>query len=141
MLIKVSKLFILVLLLVGFSACAGIADYQITLIRDYDVVRTSSESIFIAKRIDETSHNASSIPVSKEGTLTEDHPEYVTQVAHDYDRYILAKTDKDLYYILDTTTEEVYGELNLAEFTNKKKELGISESIILKDLSEYDKEK
>lgn len=37
--------FTIFVLLLGLSACAGIADYTITLIQDYDVVRTSEERI------------------------------------------------------------------------------------------------
>ena len=65
--------------------------------------------------------------------------EYVTQVGHDKDRYIIAKTNLNNYYLLDTKEIIVQGPLTQERFVEAKENGEIPQSIILKDLDEYEK--
>ena len=124
---------ILIMTLVG---CAGLGDYSIELINGYKVVRTSAE---VKTIINTNDGNDIVVPPGERW----DEGEYLVKVGYDVQRYIVAKTNIDLYYIIDTKNiqkEVVYGPLSESEFYKKKKELKIPSSLQLKDLDEYESE-
>ena len=61
------------------------------------------------------------------------------QVGHDNTRYIIAKTNLDNYYLLDTKEVIVHGPFTEEKFIQVKENAKISENVILKDLDEYEK--
>ena len=65
--------------------------------------------------------------------------ESVIKVGQD-STYIIAQTNMDKYYILDTKEESVLEFKSEYEFNLKKKELGISEDVSLESLGKYKKE-
>lgn len=119
-------------LLVG---CAGAADYEIELINGFKVVRTSAEKICIGSP--DYSYDKVLVPLYK----NYEDGEYVIQVGHDKERYIVAKTNLDNYYIIDTKDVLVSGPFDKEKFDTIKEKIGISESMNLKDLDEYEKMK
>lgn len=66
--------------------------------------------------------------------------EYIVQVGHDENRYIVAKTNLNVYYIIDTKEVVKYGPLTNIEFNKEKNKLNIPSSIELKDLDEYEQD-
>ena len=127
-------------LVVCLSACGGIAfgpglnDFDAELIHGYALVQYSAHEILISKP---ASHNRNTGVYAK-----------VVSLGYD-DRYILAKqqlldtqekhplTDKFQYWIIDAPVEKQFGPLTEDEFHAKRKELGVSEKIELKDKNEY----
>ena len=87
--------FSIVLLIIGMVGCAGAGDYEIELINGFKVIKTSAEKVHIGSF--EYSYDEVLIPLLAEY----EKGEYVTQVGHDKDRYIIAKTNLDNYYLLD----------------------------------------
>ena len=69
----------------------------------------------------------------------DDEGEYVTQVGHDNDRYIIAKTNLNNYYLLDTKEPIVYGPFTEEKFIQVKENVKIPESVTLKNLDKYKK--
>lgn len=133
-------LIIILLLMVIMIGCAGAGDYEINLINGYHIVRTSANNIKILKKDKEDiTGNAPTIPVYNESKDNDDL-ELVMEVGQD-DRFILAKTSKELYYILDTHIEVLYKSLIKSKFEEVKNELGISNDIELKSLDSYKKVK
>lgn len=119
--------------------CAGASDYEIKLINDYHVMRMSANNVKILKEDGkDTTGKAPSIPPYYEDKEEEYNSESVEKVGQD-DRYILAKTNKNMYYILDTEKDTLLEYLSQSEFENYKKELNIASDIELKDLEEYEK--
>lgn len=132
---------IVLILLIGLTTtgCSGAADYRILLINDYYVAKTSTKNVKIFKIGDkDITGNAPSIPIYHEGKEDEYEAESVVKVGQD-DRYIIAKTNREAYYILDTKEEQVMEFLSEDEFNLKKNGLGISDDINLKSLDEYEK--
>ena len=68
-----------------------------------------------------------------------DKGEYVTQVGHDKDRYIIAKTNLNNYYVLDTKEIIVHGPLTEEKFKEAKENVEVPKNITIKDLDEYEK--
>lgn len=127
------------------SGCAGLGDYDITLPDGYSVIRTSAHMIKICKQEDEESWGEVLIPAK------------VVEVAWN-DKYILAKqlglkrnTDNPnssyeipdgtqvYYWILEMTTQKKFGPFSEKEFIEKKRELKISDNVILKSVDSYKK--
>lgn len=130
---KVRLILSIMLLMIGMVGCAGAEDYEIELINGFKVIRTSAERVHIGSP--EYSYDKVLIPL-----LTyEEEGEYVTKVGHDNDRYIIAKTNLDNYYLLDTKVPIVRGPFTEEKFIEAKKNEKISDSVILKDLEEYEK--
>lgn len=115
--------------------CAGAGDYEIELINGFKVIRTSSEKVHIGSF--EYSYDELLIPILEDY----DKGEYVTQVGHDNNRYIIAKTNLNKYYLLDTKEIIVKGPLTQEKFVEAKENAKIPKSITLKDLDEYEKVK
>lgn len=113
--------------------CAGTGDYEIELINGFKVIRTSAEKVHIASS--EYSYDELLIPLIDDY----DEGEYVIQVGHDNDRYIIAKTNLNNYYLLDTKEPIVYGPFIKEGFIQVKENVKIPESVILKDLDKYKK--
>ena len=113
--------------------CAGASDYEIELINGFKVRRTSGEKVHIASV--EYSYDELLIPILEDY----DKGEYVTQVGHDNDRYIIAKTNLNNYYLLDTKEIIVQGPLTKAKFVEARENVEIPNNITLKDLDEYEK--
>ncbi|MGL5692852.1 MAG: hypothetical protein ACRCXA_02155, partial [Peptostreptococcaceae bacterium] len=88
---KIGVIFSIVLLMIGVVGCAGAGDYDIELINGFKVIRTSAEKIHIGSP--EYSYDEVLIPLLADY----DEGEYVTQVGHDNDRYIIAKTNLNNY--------------------------------------------
>lgn len=121
------------------TGCAGAGDYRIEIIDGYYVAKISTNNIKIFK--DDTKDitgKAPSIPIYHEGKEDEYDSESVIKLGYN-DRYILAKTNKEKYYILDTKDEYVLEFKSEELFITKKLELGIDDSITLKSLDEYNK--
>lgn len=141
---EITKITLLFLFLVMVQGCAGLGDYDIELPGKYSVVRTSAHQVTISPQQSSSSWGSPIVPAK------------VVQVAWN-ENYILAKQlglkqdpnktnyyeipdeTKEYYWILNVRTKEAYGPLNKQDFDNKKKELLISDTIVLKDLNKYTK--
>ena len=130
---KIGVIFSTILLMLGMVGCAGAGDYEIELINGFKVRRTSAEKVHIASP--EYSYDELLIPLLADY----DEGEYVTQVGHDNDRYIIAKTNLNNYYLLDTKEPIVYGPFTEEKFMQVKENAKISNNVVLKDLDEYEK--
>lgn len=130
---KIGVIFSTILLMLGMVGCAGAGDYEIELINGFKVRRTSSEKVHIASP--EYSYDELLIPLLADY----DEGEYVTQVDHDNDRYIIAKTNLNNYYLLDTKESIVYGPFTEEKFIQVKENVKIPESVTLKNLDKYKK--
>ena len=130
---KFRVIFSIVLLMIGMVGCAGAADYEIELINGFKVIRTSAQKVHIASQ--EYSYDELLIPLLADY----DEGEYVTQVGHDNDRYIIAKTNLNNYYLLDTKEPRVDGPFTEEKFIQVKENAKIPESVTLKNLDEYKK--
>ena len=113
--------------------CAGVGDYEIELINGFKVIKTSSEKVHIGSP--EYSYHKLLIP------LLDDYNEgeFVTKVGHDNYRYIIAKTNLNNYYLLDTKEAILHGPLTDERFVDVKENEEIPKSITLKCLDEYEK--
>ncbi|MEG1311850.1 MAG: DUF3997 domain-containing protein [Romboutsia sp.] len=131
---KIVVIFSIVLLMIGAVGCAGVGDYDIELINGFKVIRTSAEKIHIGSP--EYSYDELLIPLLADY----DEDEYVTQVGNDNDRYIIAKTNLNNYYLLDTKEPIVNGPFTEEKFIEVKENVKIAESVTLKDLDKYEKE-
>lgn len=130
---KIRVIFSTILLMLGMVGCAGAGDYEIELINGFKVRRTSAEKVHIASP--EYSYVELLIPLLADY----DEGEYVTQVGHDNDRYIIAKTNLNNYYLLDTKEPIVYGPFTEEKFMQVKENVKIPESVTLKNLDKYKK--
>lgn len=122
---KIGVVLSIILLIIGMVGCAGVGDYEIELINGFKVIRTSAEKVHIGSP--EYSYDGLLIPLLADY----EKGEYVTKVGHDNNRYIIAKTNLDNYYLLDTKKIIVSGQV--------KENAEILESITLKDLDAYEK--
>ena len=130
---EIRVIFSTILLMLGMVGCAGAGDYEIELINGFKVRRTSAEKVHIASP--EYSYDELLIPLLADY----DEGEYVTQVGHDNDRYIIAKTNLNNYYLLDTKEPIVYGPFTEEKFMQVKENVKIPESVTLKNLDKYKK--
>ena len=130
---KIGVVFSIIILMIGMVGCAGAGDYEIELINGFKVRRTSAEKVHIASP--EYSYDELLIPLLADY----DEGEYVTQVGHDNDRYIIAKTNLNNYYLLDTKEPIVYGPFTEEKFMQVKENVKIPESVTLKNLDKYKK--
>ena len=130
---KIGVIFSTILLMLGMVGCAGAGDYEIELINGFKVRRTSAEKVHIASP--EYSYDELLIPLLADY----DEGEYVTQVGHDNDKYIIAKTNLNNYYLLDTKEPIVYGPFTEEKFMQVKENVKIPESVTLKNLDKYKK--
>ena len=130
---KIGVVFSIVLLMIGMVGCAGAGDYEIELINGFKVIRTSAEKVHIGSP--EYSYDEILIPLLADY----EKGEYVTKVGHDNDRYIIAETNLNNYYLLDTKEPIVRGPFTEEEFIQVKENAEISKSVILKDLDTYEK--
>ena len=122
------------------TGCSGVTDYRIILNNDYYIAKTSANNAKIFKIEDkDISGRAPSIPVYNKENDEEYEKESVIKVGQD-STYIIAQTNMDRYYILDTKEESVLEFKSEYEFNLKKKELGISEDVSLESLGKYKKE-
>lgn len=130
---KIGVALSLALLMIGMVGCAGAGDYEIELINGFKVMRTSAERVHIG------SHEYNYEEVLIPHLTNYEEGEYVIQVGHDNNRYIIAKTNLDNYYLLDTKEVIVHGPFTEEKFIQVKEDAKISESVTLKDLDEYEK--
>ena len=122
------------------TGCSGATDYRIILNNDYYVAKTSANNAKIFKIEDkDITGKAPSIPIYHEAHDEEYEKESVLKVGQD-SRYIIAQTNIDKYYILDTEEENVIEFESENEFNLKKRELGISDDVSLESLDKYKKE-
>ena len=122
------------------TGCSGVTDYRIILNNDYYIAKTSANNAKIFKIEDkDITGRAPSIPVYNKENDEEYEKESVIKVGQD-STYIIAQTNMDRYYILDTKEESVLEFKSEYEFNLKKKELGISEDVSLESLGNYKKE-
>ena len=122
------------------TGCSGVTDYRIILNNDYYIAKTSANNAKIFKIEDkDITGRAPSIPVYNKENDEEYEKESVIKVGQD-STYIIAQTNMDRYYILDTKEESVLEFKSEYEFNLKKKELGISEDVSLESLGKYKKE-
>lgn len=122
------------------TGCSGLTDYRIILNNDYYIAKTSANNAKIFKIEDkDITGRAPSIPVYNKENDEEYEKESVIKVGQD-STYIIAQTNMDRYYILDTKEESVLEFKSEYEFNLKKKELGISEDVSLESLGKYKKE-
>ena len=119
------------------TGCSGVTDYRIILNNDYYIANTSANNAKIFKIEDkDITGRAPSIPVYNKENDEEYEKESVIKVGQD-STYIIAQTNMDRYYILDTKEESVLEFKSEYEFNLKKKELGISEDVSLESLGKY----
>ena len=122
------------------TGCSGVTDYRIILNNDYYIAKTSANNAKIFKIEDkDITGRAPSIPVYNKENDEEYEKESVIKVGQD-STYIIAQTNMDRYYILDTKEESVLEFKSEYEFNLKKKEIGISEDVSLESLGKYKKE-
>ena len=122
------------------TGCSGVTDYRIILNNDYYIAKTSANNAKIFKIEDkDITGRAPSIPVYNKENDEEYEKESVIKVGQD-STYIIAQTNMDRYYILDTKEESVLEFKSEYEFNLKKKELGISEDVSLESLGKCKKE-
>ena len=122
------------------TGCSGVTDYRIILNNDYYIAKTSANNAKIFKIEDkDITGRAPSIPVYNKENDEEYEKESVIKVGQD-STYIIAQTNMDRYYILDTKEESVLEFKSEYEFNLNKKELGISEDVSLESLGKYKKE-
>ena len=122
------------------TGCSGVTDYRIILNNDYYIAKTSANNAKIFKIEDkDITGRAPSIPVYNKENDEEYEKESVIKVGQD-STYIIAQTNMDRYYILDTKEESVLEFKSEYEFNLKKKELGISEDVSLESLNKKKKE-
>ena len=122
------------------TRCSRVTDYRIILNNDYYIAKTSANNAKIFKIEDkDITGRAPSIPVYNKENDEEYEKESVIKVGQD-STYIIAQTNMDRYYILDTKEESVLEFKSEYEFNLKKKELGISEDVSLESLGKYKKE-
>ena len=122
------------------TGCSGVTDYRIILNNDYYIAKTSANNAKIFKIEDkDITGRAPSIPVYNKENDEEYEKDSVIKVGQD-STYIIAQTNMDRYYILDTKEESVLEFKSEYEFNLKKKELGISEDVSLESLGKYKKE-
>ena len=122
------------------TGCSGVTDYRIILNNDYYIAKTSANNAKIFKIEDkDITGRAPSIPVYNKENDEAYEKESVFKVGQD-STYIIAQTNMDRYYILDTKEESVLEFKSEYEFNLKKKELGISEDVSLESLGKYKKE-
>ena len=122
------------------TGCSGVTDYRFILNNDYYIAKTSANNAKIFKIEDkDITGRAPSIPVYNKENDEEYEKESVIKVGQD-STYIIAQTNMDRYYILDTKEESVLEFKSEYEFNLKKKELGISEDVSLESLGKYKKE-
>lgn len=122
------------------TGCSGVTDYRIILNNDYYIAKTSANNAKIFKIEDkDITGRAPSMPVYNKENDEEYEKESVIKVGQD-STYIIAQTNMDRYYILDTKEESVLEFKSEYEFNLKKKELGISEDVSLESLGKYKKE-
>lgn len=125
--------------LIILTSCAGPANYSLDLPGNYSIVSTSAHQVTISPKISDSNWGGYVIPTK------------VTEVAWD-DNYILVKqlglvsdpksgsnyqipNDNDVnFWILEIDSEKVFGPLVEVDFVEKKTELGVSESVILKKI-------
>ncbi|WP_282942172.1 DUF3997 domain-containing protein [Paenibacillus sp. RC67] len=122
------------------SGCAGLGDYDISLPGGYSVVRTSAHQVTISRQVSEGVWGERVVPAK------------VVQIAWD-ERYILAKQvglmndpmrtnssyqipDESVvgYWIIDIQTDETRGPMTEEDFAARRKQDGISDSLILKTI-------
>ena len=116
------------------TGCSGVTDYRIILNNDYYIAKTSANNAKIFKIEDkDITGRAPSIPVYNKENDEEYEKESVIKVGQD-STYIIAQTNMDRYYILDTKEESVLEFKSEYEFNLKKKELWISEDVSLESL-------
>ncbi|RDY27859.1 DUF3997 domain-containing protein [Romboutsia weinsteinii] len=130
---KIGVVLSIILLMLGVVGCAGAGDYEIELINGFKVIRTSAEKVHIGSP--EYSYDELLIPLLADY----EEGEYIIKVGHDNNRYIIAKTNLDNYYLLDTKELIVHGPFTEEKFIQVKENAKISESIALKDLDAYEK--
>ena len=130
---KIRVILSIIFLMTGMVGCAGAADYEIELINGFKVTRTSAQRVHIGSPA--YSYDELLIPLLADY----EEGEYVTKVGHDNNRYIIAKTNLDNYYLLDTKEPIVRGPFTEEKFIQVKENAEISESVTLKDLDEYEK--
>ena len=130
---KIGVVLSIILLMIGMVGCAGAGDYEIELINGFKVIRTSAEKVHIGSP--QYSYDELLIP----HLADYDEGDYVTKVGHDNDRYIIAKTNLNNYYLLDTKEPIVRGPFTEEKFIQVKENAEIPESVTLKDLDAYEK--
>ena len=119
--------------MIGIVGCAGAGDYEIELINGFKVIRTSAQKVHIGSP--EYSYDELLIPIFDDY----EKGEFVEKVGHDNHRYIIAKTNFNNYYVLDTKNVIVQGPLTKEKFVKVKENLEIPNTVVLKDLNEYKK--
>ena len=132
---KIGVIISIILLIIGMVGCAGTGDYEVELINGFKAIRTSAKKVHIGSS--EYSYDELLIPLIN---YYEDG-EYVTKVGHDNNRYIIAQTNLDNYYLLDTKEPLVSGPFTEEKFTQVKANAKIPESVTLKNLDAYKKKK
>ena len=137
-----------VIALAGFilSGCGlgGFADFSAELCGGYILARNSSHDIWVVPKTGWTSPPPMIFPkvvevghdqcfiVVKRQELKQRNPDNPNEVLEP----VPGVFD---YWILDTTTPIAHGPFTLEEYTVKRTELGVPESIVLKDVYEYRK--
>ena len=129
---------------------AGCSDFTAKLCGGYILARTSAHSVTIVPekgwndktpiifpKVIEVGHDKRFI-VAKRNVMKQRNPD---QTITSYDRITNYGMELDPgvfdYWILDTAAPIAYGPLTWEEYTDKRSELGIPDSVVLKDVYEY----
>lgn len=127
-------LFYLIITLLVLSGCAGAADYDIDLSGNYSLLKGSAHDVKIQPKISADVWDANDSKIV---------PAEVIEIGWN-DDYIIAKQltnqKEHNFWIIDVEKEQVIGPLNELDFIGKKKEYGINNDIVLKEVKYLNKE-
>ena len=123
------------------TSCAGLADYDIDLPGDYSVVRTSAHKIFISPEIGDNNWGPEVIPSEVTEVTWDDNYILVKQLVlmndpNSSNGYQIPNEDDEHFWIINYKNGDIFGPLNEEHFVEKKNELGILESVILKKIED-----
>jgi hypothetical protein len=120
----------------------GHADFSTKLVRDYSVYRTSAHQIMIAPEA--WNSGTPTIPakviecaVDRHFILAKRQGLQRRSPGDPNDTYMEPAPSVFDYWILDTSSPEVYGPMTLTEFDAKKRGLGISATVALRDVESF----
>ena len=130
--------------LLVLTGCAGLADYSIDLPEDYSIVRTSAHQVTLAPKISDTHWGPDVIPTKVTEVTWDDNYILVKQLGlmddpNSSNGYQIPNKDDEHFWILEVKSGMVFGPLDENHFVEKKNELGISESVILKKIEDLKK--
>lgn len=132
-------LFCISLMLVGCIG-PGISDYAYDVGTDYELVRSSAHQISIRPQ---DGNNVTWPKIEPKVVEIAWNERYVAakqlglKRRSENDSYMIPDESITNYWILDTIEHVLYGEYDLSAFNQKMEELGLSNTLILKDVNSF----